>query len=81
MKWSGVHNGELIRLAAEAGFEALVTKDGAVRTRQHERTRARAVIFLEAPTNDIEDTRPIVPALLAALVAPLPRGFVVVRSG
>ena len=54
MCWSGVKNGELIRLAGAGGFEALITTD---RQMEHQVNRASlpiALITLLAPSNDID---------------------------
>ena len=67
MGWSGVENGELLRNAAAAGFDALVTKDANVQYEQNLVNLPIAVVILHAATNDIDDIRPLMSALLAAL--------------
>ena len=57
--WTGVGNGELLRRAAAAGFDALVTMD---RNLEHQQNVAQAgigVIVLIAPSNRIGDLRPL----------------------
>lgn len=65
--WSGIANGELLTRAASSGFSALVTKDANLQYEQNLTNLPLAVVVLRAPTNDIEDIRPLLPALLKAL--------------
>ena len=65
--WSGVENGELLRLAAQT-YDVFLTIDQ--RLDQEQQIPARlAVIVLKAPTNRIESLRPLIPDLLNALKA------------
>jgi predicted nuclease of predicted toxin-antitoxin system len=72
MGWGGIENGELLRRAASAGFDALVTKDAGVQYEQNLVNLPLAVVILHTPSNDIDDIRPLVPALLQAFTALLP---------
>lgn len=67
MGWSAVENGELLRRAAAEGFDALLTKDANVQYEQNLVNLPVAVIVLHAPSNDIDDIRPLLPALLDTL--------------
>lgn len=67
MGWGGVENGELLRQAASAGFNALLTKDTGVPYERNLTNLPLAVVILHAPSNDIDDIRPVLPALLQAL--------------
>jgi hypothetical protein len=67
MGWGGIENGELLLRTASAGFDALVTKDAGVQCEQNLTNFALAVVILHAPSNDIDDIRPLLPALLQAL--------------
>ncbi len=67
MGWSSKHNGELLALAADAGFDALVTNDANLLYQQNPSTLPIAVVVLRTPSNDLEDIRPLIPALLVAL--------------
>ncbi len=67
MSWSSQRNGALLALMVENGFESLVTVDRNIRFQQNVRASGIAVIVLVARTNRIQDLRPLVPALLAAL--------------
>lgn len=63
---SRLSNGAL--LTAMAGlFDVLVTVDTSLRHQNTIVGRPVAVIVLRAPTNDISDLRPLVPAILTAL--------------
>lgn len=65
--WAGVPNGELLRLAQEE-FDALVTVDRSLPSQQ-DLTRYRiAVVVLRPRSNRLADLKPLVPALLAAIV-------------
>jgi predicted nuclease of predicted toxin-antitoxin system len=76
--WSGVENGELLRLAARA-YDVVLTIDQ--RLDQEQEIPARlAVIVLKAPTNRIESLRPLIPDLLEALKATKPGQSVRVGS-
>lgn len=76
--WQGTKNGELIKLAAEAGFDALLTNDTNMPHQQNEEQLPLAIIVLIAPSNDISDLRPLLPKLLAALEKLEPRRVTVV---
>ncbi len=68
--WSGVENGELLRLAAQA-YDVFLTIDQRLDQEQQIPSRL-AVIVLKAPTNRIESLRPLIPDLLNALKGPKP---------
>lgn len=76
MGWSGIQNGELLKKAAEGGFVALVTKDSGMESQQDPKSLPLAVVLLRAATNDLEDIKPLVPLLLAALSELKLRSFV-----
>lgn len=73
MGWAGVKNGALLALAAAQGIDALLTKDGGLRYEQNLATLPVAVVAIRAASNDIEDIRPLIPALLDTLVSLHPR--------
>jgi hypothetical protein len=73
MRWKGLKNGDLLRQAAAAGFQAIVTTDRNVPYEQHVATIPIAVIILLAATNDLEDLLPLPPGLLAELNHAKPR--------
>ncbi len=67
MKWGGVENGELLRRAAEAGFDAIITTDRGLEYEQNLDTLPLAVIVLLTKTNTIEAIRPLCGELLSVL--------------
>lgn len=74
--WKGVDNGELLRRAAAAGFDVVLTKDAAIEN-EHPRDKLPiAVIVIRARTNAIDDIRPHIPAVLLALHSLQPRTLV-----
>jgi predicted nuclease of predicted toxin-antitoxin system len=79
MGFSGVENGELLRRAAAAGFDVLITKDANVQYEQNLVNLPIAVVILHAATNDIDDIRPILPNLLKELAALPPKQVTHVR--
>lgn len=73
MGWGGIENGELLKRAAAAGFEALLTKDANLQYEQNLVHLPIAVIVIRAASNDIDDIRPLLPALLQTLTSLPPK--------
>jgi predicted nuclease of predicted toxin-antitoxin system len=69
--WTSIKNGELLALAA-AHFDVFVTVDRNLSFQQRE-PYPLAVVVLRAKTNRLADLRALVPELLAALSAEMPR--------
>lgn len=67
MNWAGIENGELLALAATAGFDALVTKDTKLQYEQNLINLPISIVVLQAASNDLDDIRPRLPALIEAL--------------
>jgi hypothetical protein len=67
MGWSGVKNGELLRLAA-AGFDAFITVDKNLPYQQNVEALPIAVVVLLAPSNELHVLLPLVPMLESVLV-------------
>lgn len=65
--WSVTKNGALLRLAADAGFEVLVTNDRSIEFQQNFDELRLALVVLNAPTNKLEDLLPLVPSIIEAL--------------
>ena len=65
--WAGLKNGELLRVAAEASFEVLITADRNLQFQQNLSQSQLGIILLVAPSNALEDLLPLVPSLLAAI--------------
>ncbi|MEM6798975.1 MAG: DUF5615 family PIN-like protein [Planctomycetota bacterium] len=77
--WGGKKNGELLQLAADAAFDALVTQDSSLPYQQDTHNLPVAVILLVAPTNKLADLRPLLPKLLVALESLTPNSVTVVQ--
>jgi hypothetical protein len=73
--WSGIENGELLRLAA-GHFDVLITADRNLEHQQNLRTLSVSVVVLVASTNRLESLAPLVPELLERLQALSPRQLV-----
>jgi hypothetical protein len=65
--WAGLKNGELLQVAADAGFEVLVTADRNLQFQQNLSRSRIGIILLIAPSNALEDLLPLVPNLLVAI--------------
>lgn len=66
--WAGLKNGVLLR-AASGRFDVLVTVDQGIEYQQNLSGLQIAVLIIVAPSNDIDDLRPLVPAVLQALTS------------
>lgn len=60
--WASKKNGELLRLA-EADFDVLLTNDQNIEHQQNLAKFNLALIVVLAPTNDIADLKPLMPAV------------------
>lgn len=74
--WKGIENGELLRKAAEAGFDVVLTKDAAIEQEHPLHALPIAVVIVRSATNAIDDIRPLMPAVLEALARLKPRTLV-----
>jgi len=66
---SGRKNGELLRLAEEAGYDVLLTVDQGIPYQNSMTGRGIAVIVLRAPGNDIDTLKQMTDALTTALTS------------
>ena len=64
--WAGKQNGELLRLA-EKEFDVLLTNDQNMEHQQNLSQFDIAFVVLKAPTNDINDLRPLMPTVNAVI--------------
>ena len=65
--WAGLKNGDLLRVAADAGFQILVTADRNLQFQQNLAQSQLGIILLVAPSNALEDLLPLVPNLCSAI--------------
>lgn len=80
MKWGGVENGELLRRAAAAGFDAILTNDRGLAYQQNRDALPVAVVVILAKANTIEAIRPLYVRLLEALARLQARELVTVTG-
>ncbi len=59
--WAGLKNGVLLKNAAAAGFEALVTSDQNMQFQQNLKRAKLCIAVLVAISNKLEDLLPLVP--------------------
>ena len=78
MGWGGIENGRLLTLAQET-FDVLLTVDQKLQFQQDLRRYRIAVVVVCAPSNDIADLLPLVPAILSALPSAKPGEAVTLR--
>jgi predicted nuclease of predicted toxin-antitoxin system len=76
MKWNGIENGELPDVAAKNGFDAILTKDNGMPYEQNAATLPCALIVLQAPSNALDDIKPLVPQILTRLTMFTPKGII-----
>jgi hypothetical protein len=69
--WGGIKNGPLLKLA-EQEFDAFLTMDQGIAFQQRIAHLDLCVVVLVAPSNDIDDLLPLVPAVRQALVEAVP---------
>jgi hypothetical protein len=69
--WSGIKNGQLLRLAA-LEFDVLLTMDRGMSFQQNLSGLDLCLIVLSAVSNDLDDLLPLVPAINAALAQAQP---------
>jgi predicted nuclease of predicted toxin-antitoxin system len=65
--WSSVRDSQLLQLAAENGFDAVITVDLGIEHQQNLPHLPIAVVILHTKSNDIDLLRQLVPDLLAIL--------------
>lgn len=66
-RWLGLRNGVLLRAAVDAGFEVIITADKALRHQQNLPSIGIAVVLLTHVRNRMQDLRPLVTRVLAAI--------------
>ena len=78
MGWAGKQNGDLLR-AVEADFDVLLTNDQNIEHQQYLKRFDLAFVVLVAVTNDIDDLRPLMPAVNTILSGLAPGEIVYIR--
>jgi len=80
MGWARKRNGELLRLAVAAEFDAFLTVDRKLQHQQNLSAFNLAVVVLEAKSNTLADLQPLMPEVLEILPT-APRGQATVVRG
>ncbi|MDR1281280.1 MAG: hypothetical protein LBK99_10725 [Opitutaceae bacterium] len=80
--WSGIKNGNLLRLVAASGqFDVFLTMDKNLPRQQQLATLPFAVVVLRAPSSNIADVRLLLPEFLRRLPTFRPGHVYVLASG
>lgn len=77
--WSGTKNGQLLKRAADADFDAFVTTDRGVPFQNNIAALPMTIIVLYAKSNNWNDLKELLPQLLWALDHPSPGTATVIR--
>jgi hypothetical protein len=68
MGWAGIKNGALLRLA-DGRFDALLTVDQGIEYQQNLSGLTISVVVMKAASNDVDDLRPLLPAVQETLAS------------
>jgi predicted nuclease of predicted toxin-antitoxin system len=74
--WAGARNGELLRLA-ESACDVFLTVDASMAFQQDVRAVGMAIVTLKAPSNKLEDLRPLMRKVRELLAGPLKPGTLI----
>ena len=66
--WTGIKNGELL-LRMSGQYDVLFTMDRSIEFQQRISTLPFGIVLVRAPSNRMQDLRPLVPLILSALDA------------
>jgi hypothetical protein len=69
--WAGIKNGELLR-RMRGDYDVLVTMDRRIEFQQRISILPFGVVLVRAPSNRIQDLKPLAPSILTALLASKP---------
>ena len=64
MGWAGSKNGDLLRLAASRGFDALITADQSIEYQQNTGNLPVSVVVLIASRTRMQELQPLVPRVI-----------------
>ncbi len=73
--WGGVENGDLLRRAAEAGYDAVITVDAGFEFQQNLSRLPVSVVLLRARSNRTQDLLALIPEALDRLKEAAPCTF------
>jgi len=77
MGWSGVKNGELLKLMEQNGFDVFIAVDKNIPFQQNLSNLPVAVIIPDVRRNTLSHLQPFIPLILKHLSAPLSKEVVV----
>ena len=80
MAWAGTGNGTLLGLAADSGFDALLTVDRGFAHQQNQDDLPLPVVIMLASSNRPDELRPLVPKVTSVLSGTLQRRVYHVRA-
>lgn len=66
-RWLRLRNGVLLRAAVDAGFTVILTGDQSLQYQQNLRKIGIAAVIVSGIRNRIEELRPLIPEIIAAL--------------
>ena len=75
MGWASERNGALLKLAADEGFDVLITADKNMEYQQNSNSLPLTVIVMAPLFNRLSDLIPLVPSVLLILEQSNPREF------
>ena len=75
MGWTGIENGRLLSLAADQGFDALITVDRGMEYQQNVDELPIPVIVMRPHRVRLGDLQPLVPEVVSILMGDLQRRF------
>ena len=78
MKWRGIKNGELLRLASEH-FDVFITSDKNIEYQQYKNTLSLPVIIIATKGSMWQDIEPVIPKIEALLKTVLSNEFYAVK--
>ena len=73
MGWAGSKNGELLRLAADHGFDALLTSDQRIEYQQNRNNLPTPVIVMIAYRTRVQELQSLVPEVVEIVTGDLQR--------
>ena len=79
--WAGTGNGVLLSLAADSGFDALLTVDRGFAHQQNQDDLPLPVVIMLAASNRPDQSRPLVPKVMDVLAGTLQRRVYHVSAG
>jgi hypothetical protein len=77
--WEKYENGVLLKVAADAAFDVLLTLDKRLQYQQNLQTLPLTVIVLDSPSNALVELIPFAPAILMFLEGRPERGLYIIQ--